>query len=106
MNVLFNNFASGTLLLDIAIGDLTLELDMGQGAFFPQPVLPGDYSVLVIEDVVGNKEVVHMTDRVVDVFTITRGEEGTIPGVFAAGSRVELRATAGFLSAFIDAGTY
>lgn len=106
MILLYNNFASGVLLSDILAGDLTFSLDVGEGAFFPEPILGVEICVLVIEDIGGIKEVVHLTERSGDVFTVTRGEEGTTPQAFLAGSRVELRATAGFFDEFLDAGTY
>lgn len=106
MQVIYNNFASGILLSDILAADLTLTLDTGQGAFFPDPIPGVEYCVLVLEDIGGVKEVVWMTERVLDVLTITRGQEGTTPQDFVAGSRVELRATAGFFDDYIDSGTF
>ena len=106
MEVLFNNFASGTLLGGILAADGTLTLDVGEGSFFPSPIVGVEYCVLVIEDIGGIKEVVHMTERVGDVLSVDRGEEGTTPQDYIAGSRVELRATAGFFTEFVDAGTF
>lgn len=106
MEVLFNNFASGTLLFDILGSDTDITLDVGEGNFFPTPIVGAEYCVLVIEDISGIKEVVHMTERVGDILTCTRGEEGTTPQAYDMGSRIELRATAGFFSEFVDAGTF
>ncbi|RLC18916.1 MAG: hypothetical protein DRI24_01735 [Deltaproteobacteria bacterium] len=106
MEVLFNNFASGVLLLDILAGDTEISLDVGEGVFFPDPIEGVEYCVLVIEDISGIKEVVHMTKRTGDVLTCTRAQEGTIAQGYSAGSRIELRATAGFFTDFVDAGTY
>jgi hypothetical protein len=106
MQAIYNNFASGTLLNDILAGDFTLTLDTGEGQFFPSPIPGAEYCVLVIEDIGGLKEVIHLTERVGDVMTITRGEESTTPRGYLAGSRVELRATAGFFNEFMDSGTF
>ena len=106
MEVLFNNFASGTLLNDILGSDAIIELDAGEGNFFPTPIVGAEYCVCVIEDISGIKEVIHMLERVGDVLTCSRGEEGTIAQSYDAGSRLELRATAGFFEEFVDAGTY
>jgi len=106
MEVLFNNFASGTLLFDILGSDTSIELDVGEGQFFPTPIVGAEYCILVIEDISGIKEIVHMVERIGDILTCTRGEEGTIAQAYEKGSRIELRATAGFFSEFVDAGTY
>jgi len=106
MEVIYNNFASGTMAVPILAADTTIVLDVGQGQFFPNPIAGVQYSVLVLEDVSGVKEVVHLTERSTDTLTVTRGEEGTIAQDYALGSRVELRATAGFLDEFIDSGTF
>jgi hypothetical protein len=106
MELIFNNFSSGTLLAAILAGDTTLTLDVGEGAFFPQPIPGVEYTVLVLEDIGGFKEVVWMTERVVDTLTIERGKEGTTPLPYAVGSRCEGRATQGFFNDYIDSGTF
>ena len=106
MTPIYNNFASATLLADILAGDLSLSVDVGEGQFFPDPIVGVEFCVIVLEDIGGIKEVVHMTERTGDVFTVTRGEEGSTPQPYVAGSRVELRITAGFLDDFMDSGTY
>lgn len=106
MQLIYNNFATGTLLSDILAGDLTLTLDTGDGSLFPSPIPGAEYCVLVLEDIGGLKEVVHLTQRVGDVMSITRGEEGTIAKNYLAGSRCELRATAGYFDEFMDSGDY
>mgnify|MGYP001118939857 CR=1 FL=1 len=47
MEVLFNNFASGTLLSSILGSDTLIQLDVGEGQFFPTPIVGAEYSVLV-----------------------------------------------------------
>ena len=63
-------------------------------------------SVIVVEDVSANKEVMHLISRVGDTLTVLRAQEGTTAVAFAIGSRVELRITEGFLQNFIDGGYY
>lgn len=106
MEVIYNNFASGTLSVGVLAAETTLVLDVGEGAFFPDPIVGVQYCVLVLEDINGAKEVAHLTERVADTLTVTRGEEGTVAQDYIVGSRVELRATAGFLDNFIDSGTF
>lgn len=106
MEVLFNNFASGVLASDILAGDLTLDVEVGEGAFFPNPIPGVEYCVIVIEDISGIKEIAHMLERAGDTFTLNRAQEGTTAQAYLAGARVELRATAGFFTDFVDAGTF
>jgi hypothetical protein len=106
MAILINNFVSGQLVAPAADVDTVLGLGVAQGEAFPSPT-GDDYSVIVVEDVAGVKEIMHMTSRSGDILTVTREEEGTSsPATFAIGSRVELRLTTGFLDNFIDGGTF
>ena len=106
MTPIYNNFASATLLSNITAGETELSVDVGEGQFFPDPIVGVEFCIIVLEDIGGIKEVVYMTERVGDVFTIARGQEGSTPQPYLAGSRVELRITAGFLDEFMDSGTY
>lgn len=101
----YTNFASGVLALDCNIGDPECSVELGQGALFP--VLPdGDnIAVVVLEDNLGNQEICHLTQVVSDTLSITRAREGTAERGFPAGSRIELRVTAGVLSK-IDCGEF
>ena len=84
---------------------MTVNVEIGQGAAFPV-INTGDYAVAVLEDVNGNREVVHITARGGDTLTLLRGQEGTVARAFNIGSRIEVRPTAGFMREFIDAGDY
>lgn len=104
MQLVWDNFVSAKITA-VNAGDVLITVEVGQGAQFP-PITTPDYSVAVIEDDMGTKEVVHITAVAGDVLTVTRGEEGTLDSSFAAGSRIELRPTSGFFRDFIDGGTY
>jgi hypothetical protein len=103
--VLVSNFPSAQLITPIIPGDTILSVGVTQGSQFPSPIAPS-YSVLVVEDVSGAKEIMHLTSRTGDALTVTRAEEGTTALNFAIDSRVELRITAGFLQNFIDGGYF
>lgn len=90
----YTNNASALLSTSVDLVDLTLQVDPGFGALFPSTAT-GDYFLITIEDVDGNYEICKVTDKTGDIFTVLRGQEGTSPKVFAAGSRVECRITAG-----------
>lgn len=91
---LFTNEASATLSVGILAGDTSLTVSSG-GSLFPAPT-GGDWMVLTLEDTSGNIEYVKCTARAGNVFSsLTRAQEGSTALAFAAGSRVEIRPTAG-----------
>lgn len=100
---LFTNNATAYLAKDLAKDDLTLEVEEGLGDLYPvldSAAQPNDYFVVALENVAGDYEIVKVTHREGDVFTITRGWEDTTPQEFLveSPSRVELRLTAGTLT--------
>lgn len=95
---LYSDSATGRLAADITDADTTILLEPGQGVNFPIPSA-GDWAILTLEDVDGNKEKVRQTARSGDELTVERAQEGTTARPFVAGSRCELRLTA---SAFND----
>lgn len=95
---LYANNAHGVLSVGISDVDLSLSLDTGEGARFPNP--SGlDFFRCSIETADGlTTEIVFVSARSGDNFTtIVRGQEGTTPSAFPSGSRVRLRPTAGML---------
>lgn len=102
MSQLYSNNASSLLISDLLVADTTITLAPGEGDQFPLPDAGDDesFSMLTLEDVGGNIEIVKMTERSGDILTIVRGEEATVPSGFATGSRVEARLTAGSLDNF------
>jgi len=63
---------------------------------FPIITAP-EYFMVTLIDASANREIVKVTARTADSFSITRGEEGTVARVFAEGSYVSNRVTAGSL---------
>jgi hypothetical protein len=102
MSQLYANNASALLISDLLVADTTITLAPGAGDQFPLPDAgdPDSFSMLTLEDVGGNIEIVQMTERSGDILTIVRGQESTTPAGFATGSRVEARLTAGSLDNF------
>lgn len=93
MAQLFKNNARSTLAASLASGATSLSVATGEGARFP--ALSGsDTFVATIEDST-NVEIVLVTARSGDSFTVTREQEGTTsPATFASGSVISLRLTA------------
>lgn len=94
MGVKISNNAVTTIVGAISSSDTGLTVASGTGTLFP--VLgTGDYFYATLTDTAGTREIVKVTARASDAMTIARGQEGTIAQSFTAGSRLELRVTAG-----------
>ena len=92
---LFANNAVTTLDANLGIGVLSLTVAAGDGALFPSPTA-GDWFYATLESG-ANKEIVQVTTRATDVFTIVRAQEGTSDQSWSIGDTVELRVTAAYL---------
>lgn len=102
---LFANNATSSLASSINGSDNTLLLETGDGARFPSPAA-GDYFSLTLTQGIGLEEsweIVKVTARSGDTLTVTRAQEGTSAAAWPAGSRIELRVTAGTLDSLSDA---
>lgn len=97
----FTNNPSSLLSASILSGDTSATVTGGTGSLFPS-LSGAQYAIATLEDIAGNIEVVHITARAGDVFTLLRGQEGTLPRAYASGSRIELRLTRGALESFIQ----
>ena len=106
--LVWSDFASATLAATLEQADATATVDVGSNADFPV-IDGGQYAIGVLEDIYGNKEVVHITGYTGEngeVIAIVRGQEGTPARKFEIGSRIEVRATQQFLEDFADGGAY
>lgn len=102
MGIKLANNATSLLAADIAISALELTVTPGEGDLFPALGLD-EYFYCTLLDVDGNMEIVQVTARTGNVFTIIRARENTTPKAFAAGARVELRITAQSVFDAVDA---
>ena len=89
----WTNNATAQLASGITSGALTLTVASGQGARFPT-LTAGDHFKATLMDVANLIEIIKVTARAADVFTIERAQEGTTAKAYIAGDRVELRWTA------------
>lgn len=94
----FTNNASATLAASINSTVTTIALSAGQGALFPATG-GGDYFYATLVDSSNNLEIVKVTTRAVDNFTVLRAQDGTTAKSFIAGDRIELRPIAAALQA-------
>jgi hypothetical protein len=93
MGIKVTNFGASTLQLGIDAVALSLTVTSGTGARFPA-LGAGDYFYAVLQDISNNVEIIKVTARATDTFTIVRAQEGTTAKVWAGGSAIELRPTA------------
>jgi hypothetical protein len=95
MSVLFTNNATTTLASSISSSATSLTVASGKGALFPT-ITGSDYTMCTLQNTAGTTtEIVKVTARSGDVFTVVRAQEGTTASAFASGDKFELRITAG-----------
>ena len=87
---LFTNNAATTLASGILSGATSLTVAAGTGALFPNPTA-GQYFYCTLANNAGTVEIVKVTARSTDTFTITRGQDGTSAVAWNTGDKVELR---------------
>jgi hypothetical protein len=98
MTIKFTNNATTTVASGINSSVTSLSVASGTGTLFPTISSP-DVFYATLANVAGTVEIVKVTARSTDVFTIVRGQDGTTPLSWAAGDKVELRPTAAGLAA-------
>ncbi len=102
MAVLYTNNAIGHLSAAVDADDTTITLLSGEGALFPDIADgSGDWFPCTLVNVNGQREIVKVTERSGDVFTVVRAQEGT-PGLsWAVNDRFELRLTAAVMAQLV-----
>lgn len=99
MLALFSNNASATLASSISTSATTITVSTSMGAMFPT-ITAGTFFMATLTDSSNNLEIVKVTNRVADVLTVTRAQEGTTARAYAAADKIELRIPASVLSGF------
>ena len=94
-NIQFTNFAATTLASGINSAVTSLTVASGTGALFPT-LAGAQYFYCVLADAATGvtREVIKVTARSTDTFTITRAQDGTTGQTYITGDKVELRLTA------------
>ncbi|EKZ8980441.1 tail fiber protein [Escherichia coli] len=100
LQLLAANNAQSVLAAGISASATSLTLNTGTGALFPSPVSGTSFFKLTLIDAATGSltEIVHVTARDGDVFTIQRGQEGTVPRAWSANDIAANMMTAGTLS--------
>lgn len=94
MKIKFSNNASTKLFSSVTPSDTQIVVSPGGGALFPQ-LVSGEFFMITVTDVDGNLEIMGVTARSTDTFTVNRAQENTPARAFPEGATVELRLTAG-----------
>lgn len=100
MNLKFTNNAAAKLASSISSTSTKLTVESGKGSLFPAITSPQYFYVTLVGD--DKMEIVKVTERSTDTFTIVRAQDNTTASAFSAGDVVELRITA---AAFNDIST-
>lgn len=91
---LYTNNATTALAAGLSNVATSLTVTTGGGSLFPTITAGNVFNVTIISGGTGTLEIVQVTARAGDVFTIVRAQGGTTAGTFITGDRVELRITA------------
>jgi hypothetical protein len=104
---IFANNASALLAASINDTDLTIQVDSGYGALFPNPGA-NEYFIASLENALGDIEYVKVITRVGDLLTVEgggRGYDGSSAQAWTNGvTRVENRETKALLEVFLQRG--
>ena len=95
----FKNNAVATLSASINSSVTTITVASGQGALFPS-LSSGDYFYATLIDSSNNIEIVKVTGRASDTFTVVRGQESTTARSYIGGDKISLNVTAYALNNF------
>lgn len=99
MLALFSNTASATLASSISTSSTAITVSTGMGVMFPT-ITADTFFMATLTDSSNNLEIVKVTNRVADVLTVVRAQEGTTARAYAAGDKIELRIPASILTGF------
>ena len=99
MGMKFTNNAASTLASGINASVTSLTVASSGGALFPT-LTASDYFYCTLTNTVGTIEIVKVTARSSDTFTIVRAQDGTTAGSWSLGDKVELRLVAASLNDF------
>jgi hypothetical protein len=104
LTLLATNNAESVLASAISATDTSLIVSAGTGAEFPDAVAGESYFKLTITDAATGSqvEIVNVTAKAGDIFTIERAQEGTLPRAWAANDMVANMMTADTLNVIAD----
>lgn len=102
MDIRFANNASAYLVDTLEADATTFDITPGTGILFPELILPTDFFFVTVSDTDANFEIMKVTGRSADTFTVVRAQEGTEARAFTINSLVENRLTAGSIEYILN----
>lgn len=102
MAIQFANNAATTLFSSVTVSDSQIVVSPGGGALFPNAGSSNYFMVTVVDKTTSTLEIMKVTKRSGDTFTVVRAQEDTTARAFPSGSSVELRLTAQSILDAID----
>ena len=96
------NNAYSTLASTLTAASTTISVASSEGARFPAATTGGDYFYATLIDTSNNLEIVKVTNRSGDTFTVVRAQDGTTAREYSAADRIELRPVAALLEDIRD----
>ncbi len=100
---LFKTFAESTLAASITTATTSFSVAAGEGGKFPAITGTDFFICVLLNKSNGDVEVVKVTARSVDTFTVVRDYEGTGPKAFNSGDIIRLSCVASTLNNFLQA---
>lgn len=102
--IVFENNSNGLLAAGIDDVTTTITLQAGHGANFPDPTVPDEIFFITLQNYAAQLvEICRVTDRVTDVLTVQRGQDGTSAKAWGAADTVlQLRVTKETLETFVQ----
>lgn len=101
---IFKNSSRSLLAGNINAGATELAVAGGHGDRFPLPGYGEQFAIVVQHLVTGEREIMYVTERDADTFTVVRGQEGSVSIDLPANSTVAHVVTAGCMDAAISGG--
>lgn len=104
--IVFENNSNGTLNASIDDTQTTITLGSGQGSNFPSITAPDEIFFVTLQNYAAQLiEICRVTDRVSDVLTVVRGQDGTTAQTWAvATTAIQLRLTKETIDRFVQTG--
>jgi hypothetical protein len=100
---LFANNASSFLMQDITALDTEFEINPADGDKFPEPGYGEEFAITLQHPLTGEREIMYVQERLYgNIFTVLRGQEGTVAQAFPVNTIVAHNLTAGVLEFIRD----
>lgn len=102
--VVFTNNATSRLGIPVPAASITITVETGTGVRFPAPGAGQFFPVIINDRRTNQFEIAYCTQRINDILTVTRAQEGTTAQDWLLGASVWSTATAGVFTTYFNYG--